>query len=141
MKKLKLFAIITLLIFSFIPITEAANWTLIDETGIELVFIDTDSITAEKDGARDIWVKNHKKQPNCSPEIVNSFGKCISYTLGYYRYFNNKSLCSIQATAYFVDGTNYSTQLQCENTLRKIVPDSQGEVIWKRLFINAKGTE
>ena len=125
-----MFLLISLTFLSGTTTTEAATWVITSTSPNRSlsVYIDTSSITPGPDGSKEAWFKNEFTPPDCTIFA----GKCVVQSVGYQRYYPNKTSCLIEGTVYFTSGPDSVSPPSCKP--KRITPDSIGEINWEYLF-------
>lgn len=116
-------------------ISEAATWVKINEvetTSLKKVwYIDTDSIQINKSGTREVWMKTTFYPPD--PTTDHS-GKKVQKdsALSFLLFNSEKYFCTQEMVEYYTNGSSSSFSFKCD--LKKVVPDTVGEAVWKFLY-------
>ena len=128
MKTMKITLLIVVAILSMSTLVEAANWTRLGQSNRDAIYVDIASITNGPNGSKEAWTKNLNDTPDC--KVVAN--KCMAESLGYQRYFSNKTYCILQTAFYFTDGSNTSGSYSCDT--ERIAPDTLNSLVWECLY-------
>lgn len=95
--------------------------------------VDMDSIVLGPDNSKEVWSRMVYTTPECNPRYWGE-GKCTKEQWFYERFYQTKTICTLEMIGMHTDKTMSKRKYTCEETMERITPASIRELMWKTIY-------